>query len=229
MLYAMENIPHTALIFLAGGRGTRMNSAVPKQYLPLGDKPIALHSFEYFSRSKWIMEIVVVTENEYEPFYSLEEKPLAFARPGTRRQDSVFHGLQKVSEKAEYVCIHDSARPFVQNIPFEKLFLTAMETGAAALGSKVVSTIKQCCDKQSVIKTLPRENLWSIQTPQIIRKDLLMEGYKQLKNEDVTDDVSIIERLNYPVKIVESTPLNTKITTPEDLEQARQQFTPAFI
>ncbi len=218
-----------SLILLAGGKGTRLKGPVPKQFLPLGDKPLALHSFEHLSSFSFIKEVIVVCEESFEAFFSLQEKDLKFALPGKRRQDSVLHGLKAVSEKSELVCIHDAARPFVYGIPFKELVQAAIEHGAAALGQKVVNTIKRCCDNQSVIQTLPREELWAIQTPQVIQKELLEQGYANLKNQDVTDDVSIIESLGRPVKIVESHPNNFKVTTIEDLERAQQMLSPSLV
>lgn len=194
-----------------------MNVPIPKQYLSLNGKPIALHSFDRFLKIPEIVEIVVVCEPEYQHFFS--PSPL-FARPGARRQDSVYSGLLKTSQ--EIILIHDSARPFfeAESIPF--LLEAVNKTGAAALASPIVSTVKECDLNQIVEKTLDRSKLWEIQTPQAIRRDLLLQAfaYTQKNKIEVTDDLSLIEAIGHPTQIVPSSPRNFKITTPFDLAVA---------
>lgn len=208
-----------SLIFLAGGRGARMGSSVPKQYLPLQDKPIALHSFEGFIQIPSITEIVVVCESEYQHFFSIH--PVLFAPPGLRRQDSVYSGLKKCTK--EIILIHDSARPFFEAQYIAPLIEAAKKGGAAGLAAPVTSTIKQCGIDYVVEKTLDRTLLWEMQTPQAAKRELLLKAYEHIEENhlEVTDDLAAIETLNHPVQIVPCTARNLKITTPFDLAVAK--------
>lgn len=211
-----------SVIFLAGGIGVRMGSAVPKQYLAIHQKPLALYSFEVLASMPEIQDFIVVCEPEYEAlFYGCDKAKgmnLQFARPGKRRQDSVFNGIQCLHNHS-LVCIHDAVRPLINPANVRQVVQEAANWGAAALGVKVRSTIKICDGAQVVVDTPNRASLWEIQTPQVIRLDLLQEGftYAQEHQLTVTDDVSLIELLGKPVKIVEGSYANVKVTTPEDL------------
>jgi len=207
----------TTLILLAGGIGSRMGAPIPKQYLLLNHKPVALYSFETFSKSPLITEIVVVCEPEYQHFFS---GPVIFARPGPRRQDSVYSGLLKATQ--EVVLTHDSARPFIESKYISPLLEAVRRTGAATLATPVTSTIKQCQTNKIIEKTLDRSLLWDIQTPQALRRDLFFQAFAHIQknNLDVTDDLSMVEAMSHPAEIVPCTPRNFKITTPFDLTVA---------
>jgi 2-C-methyl-D-erythritol 4-phosphate cytidylyltransferase len=207
----------TTVILLAGGIGSRMGSPLPKQFLLLNKKPIALHSFELFANHPLVKEIVVVCEPEYQHFFS---GPVKFAIPGPRRQDSVYSGLLKSTQ--EIVLTHDSARPFLESKYLSPLLEAVRRSGAAALGAPVTSTIKQCLPNKLVEKTLDRSALWEIQTPQGMHRDLFFQTfeYVQKYNLDVTDELSMVEAIGHPSEIVPCTPRNFKITTPFDLAVA---------
>lgn len=208
-----------SLIFLAGGKGTRMGAPLPKQFLSLRGKLLAHHSYELFLKQPQIKEIVVVCEEEYRSLFQEAHK---FAMPGLRRQDSVYSGLKKCSQ--ELILIHDAARPFVDPKHIAPLCSAALEFGAAALASPVTSTIKQCSKDKIVQKTLERSSLWEIQTPQAVKKDLFLQGYKNVyeKSLEVTDDLSVVETIGCFGKIIEAPPNHMKITTPFDLHLAEQ-------
>jgi 2-C-methyl-D-erythritol 4-phosphate cytidylyltransferase len=210
-----------SLIFLAGGKGTRIGSSIPKQFLLINNKPIALYSFEVFLSISAISEIIVVCEKEYRHLFK-SNKSIFFASPGKRRQDSVFNAF-KMLKKTNNVLIHDSARPFVDRKSILKLLDTMLKEKAAVLAYPVSSTIKKC-ENDFVIETLDRSKLFEIQTPQAISFDLLKKGFNYInqKKIDVTDDVSIVELMGYPVKIVIGNSNNVKITTPHDLEIAKK-------
>jgi 2-C-methyl-D-erythritol 4-phosphate cytidylyltransferase len=203
-----------SLILLAGGIGTRMGSSIPKQYLPLQGKPLALHSFDLFLQIPEIQEIIVVCEPQYQHFF---KHPVLFASPGPRRQDSVYSGLLKCSQ--DIIFIHDAARPLIEAKYLPPLLEAAQSIGAAALGVPVTNTIKQCSLNQIVEKTLNRAELYEIQTPQAIQRALLLQAFAYVQKEglEVTDDLSLIEALGVKPKIIPSSPRNIKITTPFDL------------
>jgi len=217
----MEKI---SVILLAGGKGARMQSAVPKQFLSLKEKPIALISFDFFSSRPEVSEIIVVCDPNYRSLFELRDtnKQLYFADPGERRQDSVFNGLTKTSNDSHYVCVHDAARPFVKESFFKSVIEEAKRHGAAAVGMPVKYTVKATDTRQFVQGTLNRELIWEIQTPQVIATPLLKECFTHIiaENLTVTDDVSIVELMQKPVKLVQGCYTNIKITTPEDLSFA---------
>jgi 2-C-methyl-D-erythritol 4-phosphate cytidylyltransferase len=210
------------VIFLAGGTGVRMGTAIPKQYLLLQQKPLALYSFEILASLSEVQDFIVVCEQQYEAIFHDCAKSkglhLQFARPGPRRQDSVFNGILSLEDRS-LVCIHDSVRPLIDSNIVRRAVHTAESWGAAAVGVKMRSTIKVCDETQIVVATPNRASLWEIQTPQVIRLDLLKEGFAYAKEHrlTVTDDVSLVELLGKPVKIVEGSYVNIKVTTPADL------------
>ena len=208
----------TSLILLAGGRGTRLGGGTPKQFRKLKEKPLALYSFELFDALDEIAEIIVVSEENYYPLFHSLKKPVRFALPGKRRQDSVYNGLLATSQNADFVCVHDSARPFVQKSDMEALLQKAYEMGAAALAIPATNTIKRVDSSQSILATLKREELWELQTPQAIRRSLFLRAYEHAQKWDIeaTDDLSLVEALQEPCAVVKSSPRNLKITTPFD-------------
>jgi 2-C-methyl-D-erythritol 4-phosphate cytidylyltransferase len=218
--------PFISVILLSGGKGTRMNSSIPKQYLELSNKKIVIHSFEFFASLEEVAEIIVVCEEEYESIFSKDflksSQTLKFAKPGVRRQDSVYNGLCQTSSFSDLVCIHDGARPFLKKEEVLACFSSAFQNKAAILASKVQNTIK-LVSENVVEKTIDRDFLYEIYTPQVFEKDLLMRGFDFVikNNLNVTDDASIIELLGKKVTIVEGSKSNIKITTPLDLQLAR--------
>jgi 2-C-methyl-D-erythritol 4-phosphate cytidylyltransferase len=217
----MRDRPFT-VVFLAGGVGTRMGSPIPKQYLAVHNKPLALYSFEVLTSMPEVEEIIVVSEPQYHEIFlnNVESKGihLKFASPGMRRQDSVFNAIQLLQGNP-LVCVHDSARPMIDPHIVRKVVEAAANYDAAVVAVKARSTIKICDTAQFAVHTPDRATLWEIQTPQVIRLDLLKEGFINAheKQLSVTDDASLVEALGKSVKIVEGSYKNIKVTTPEDL------------
>lgn len=205
------------VILLAGGKGTRIGTPVPKQFLPLGDKPIALHSYDLLRSLDNLQELIVVCDPAYRHHFP-ENTP--FAKPGIERQDSVYEGFQKITKPTDIVLIHDSARPYVNKPDLDKLIREGAPIGAATLASPVVCTIKSVNPNHIVKETLPRSELYEIQTPQLLTYKLLKEGLEKARSlgHFVTDDVSLAEYLDHPVKLVMGSRSNIKITTPDDLQ-----------
>lgn len=207
-----------SVVLAAGGIGSRMKSEIPKQYLEIKNKPLALYSFEIFANMPEVETMVVVCEPEYQSLFTSDQKQVQFATPGKRRQDSVFNGIQKIHGDP-IVCVHDAARPLIDPLLIRKTAEEAAKWGAAVLGVPVKGTVKVCNQDHLIISTPDRSKLWEMQTPQMIRLKLLQEGYAfaEAHHLTVTDDVSLIELLGKPVKVVEGSYLNMKVTTPEDL------------
>lgn len=206
-----------SVILLAGGKGTRMGTPIPKVFLPLKGKPIVLHSFELFQSFEKVTEIIVVCPPNYQ--YLFPSNTL-FALPGNTRQDSVKNGFKKTT--SPHILIHDGARPFIPQQSVETLIDVGCTFGAAALGIPMTSTVKEVNTDLTVTKTLSRSSLYTIQTPQFLKREILEQGLQAAtsQNLNLTDDVALAELINHPVKIVLGSPLNIKITHLEDLHLA---------
>ncbi|RYR31463.1 hypothetical protein Ahy_B01g056256 isoform F [Arachis hypogaea] len=206
-----------SVVLLAGGQGKRMGANMPKQYLPLLGQPIALYSFYTFSRMVEVKEIIVVCDPSYKDIFEdakvNDKVELKFALPGKERQDSA------VDSNSQLVCIHDSARPLVLSEDVKKVLKDGLLNGASVLGVPVKATIKEANNESFVVRTLDRKTLWEMQTPQIIKPELLKKGFELVNREglEVTDDVSIVEHLKHPVYITQGSYTNIKVTTPDDL------------
>lgn len=220
-----------SVILLAGGKGKRMKADIPKQLLPLQGKSVVEHSICLFGQMPQVSQLVIVLSSEFRPEVQplTENLPCAvtFAEPGEERQDSVYNGLAHIPSSASLACIHDAARPLVTKEEILKVLSDAAVHGAAVLGVPSKATIKESADGAFVLRTIPRQRLWEIHTPQVIKPDLLREGFEKVQREKlaVTDDVSIIEHLGKPVKITEGFYTNIKLTTPEDMTIAESILT----
>ncbi len=219
---------HATIILLAGGRGARMNAAIPKQFLELQGKPVVQHSYEQFLNLPEAIEIIVVCDPSYRSLFSKapEGKLVSFALPGERRQDSVYNGFMAKKCDTDLVCIHDAARPFITDDLIRRVMASANEHGAATAAVPVKFTVKEADHTGFVMRTPDRSLMWEIQTPQVVRPGLLTLGFHKAfaENITVTDDVSLIEMIGHPVKLVEGGYMNLKITTPEDFDLATQLF-----
>lgn len=225
---AETNRRDISVIIVAGGIGSRMGTPIPKQFLPLGGIPIVLHSFHVFAELAEVAEIVIVCDSSYQKYFPYLTTPqVRFADSGERRQDSVWNGLQICSESSHLICIHDSARPFLQKEDVAAVLASAREHKAAALAAPVKQTIKQADEKGFVVKTLDRSHVWEMHTPQVIAPDLLRAGFEIAiqRNLTVTDDASLVELIGHPVKLVRGADQNLKVTTPTDLTIAQALYT----
>ncbi|OVA15477.1 2-C-methyl-D-erythritol 4-phosphate cytidylyltransferase [Macleaya cordata] len=179
--------------------------------------------FYTFSCMIEVKEIVVVCDPSYKDVFEENREKihvdLKFALPGKERQDSVFSGLQAIDVSSELICVHDSARPLVSSGDIKKVLIDGQLNGAAVLGVPVKATIKEANNESFVVRTLDRKTLWEMQTPQVMKPELLRRGFELVNKRglEVTDDVSIVEHLNHPVYITEGSYTNIKVTTPDDL------------
>ena len=212
-----------AVVLLAGGSGSRMKADRPKQFLELRGKPVLEHSIELLLGVQQMTALVLVIAEE---FRSLDfvaaaaerDSRIKFADPGKERQDSVSNGLASVPDECTLVAVHDAARPLVTLDAVHTCLADAATHGAAVLAVPMKATVKEGADG-FVVQTLDRSKLWEIQTPQVMRPQLLREGFRKVREEglQVTDDVSIIEQMGEPVKLTLGEYTNLKLTTPEDM------------
>mgnify|MGYP002765227008 FL=1 len=221
----MEKQKYTAIV-LAAGSGKRMNSKVHKQYLIIQDRPVLYYSLKEFEDSA-VDEIVLVVGKGEEEFCRREivdkygiSKVKAIVEGGKERYHSVFEGLKQTSD-ADYVLIHDGARPFVNQDIIRRCMQEVQKYQACVVGMPVKDTIK-IADEEGYAKQTPdRKNVWMIQTPQTFSYALIYEAYEEmLKTEDtaITDDAMVLERIKgKKSKLIEGSYRNIKITTPEDL------------
>lgn len=228
-----------AVVLLAGGVGSRMKADRPKQFLELDGRTVLEHSLDLFCSLSFVSVIVLVIDPSYRDSFSAVceataarhagAPPIVFADPGKERQDSVLSGLCTAEQEAtasgvpvSLVAVHDSARPLVSAGEVENVVSDAREHGAAVLGVPCKATVKESADGQFVLRTVPRERLWEVQTPQVVRPQLLRRGFEYVEANGlaVTDDVSVVEHLGEPVKLTAGEYTNLKITTPEDLDIA---------
>ncbi len=213
-------------IVLAAGQGRRMNSKIAKQYLLLDGRPILAYALQAFEKS-FLDEIVLVVEKGYEAYCQRElvekygfHKVKQIVSGGEERYHSVFYGLQCI-EEADYVYIHDGARPFVSQEILERARKAVMQYEACVVGMPVKDTIKIADGAQFVADTPKRGLVWQVQTPQVFSCPLIKNAYEKLMKQpvvQVTDDAMAVETmLKKKVYLVEGSYENIKITTQDDL------------
>ncbi len=213
---------NTAII-LAAGNGTRMKCEKSKLLLEIDGKTVIERSVNAFLSVSDIDEIIVtVREEDIEVFSNmLPDERVTFAIGGDTRQKSVKHAVDTI-DTADYILIHDGARPLVQVEDIENVLREAKDCDAAALGVRVKDTIKTVDQDSFITDTPDRASLFAVQTPQIFNFEMFKEAMEQAEADgrDFTDDCQLIEHLGKKVKMVEGSYSNIKITTPEDIPLA---------
>lgn len=211
-------------VIVAAGSASRMGG-IDKVMAPLGGTPMVARTAAAFQNCDAIAEIVIVTRPDLiRPISALcagMDKVRAVVAGGSSRQESVWQGLNALSEDIQLAAIHDGARPLVSNLVIDRTVRAANSYGAAAPAVPVKDTIK-VVKGGLVEKTPDRATLQAVQTPQVFDFDLLRGALKKAEEEKaaVTDDCSAVERLGMKVKIVEGDERNLKVTTPMDLKIA---------
>ena len=218
-----NNKPFVSAVIVSAGSSSRMGG-INKQFLNICGMPVIAHSVKAFSDCDFIDEIVVVTrKNEIQKIteiiceYGLK-KVKSVVAGGETRQISVLNGVKETSKNADYIAVHDGARPLVtEKVIFDTL-TCAFDCEAAATGVKVVDTIKCVDNDENIISTPDRAALRAVQTPQIFNKKLYLNAVENVANsKDFTDDCKLIEAYGKSVKIVDGDYENIKITTPNDI------------
>ncbi len=218
-------------IVLAGGRGSRMQSDVPKQYMELSGRPLLYYSLRAFEESDVESVVLVVAEGD-EAYCRTElverygfSKVVAVVAGGAERYASVWQGLvclaEHVGETPDYVLIHDGARPLVTPELINRLCRETEHYGACVAGMPVKDTIQMTDETGAITLTPKRDSLWLAQTPQAFEFSLVYDAYKQLMQEseiNVTDDAMVVGLYHdIPIQMIRGSYTNLKVTTPEDL------------
>ncbi len=219
-------------VIVAGGRGVRMASAIRKQYLILGDRPILAHTIQPFYTAAAIERIVLVvpasdTEDcrrRIVQSYGFSDK-VTMAEGGPDRQASVYNGLlaaERPGGDDHPVLIHDGVRPFVTDREIGACLDEVARSGACILATPATETLKRAGADHRIQETVSRRGIWMAQTPQAFAFRLIREAHERARGEGVsgTDDASLVERMGHPVTIVFGTRRNIKITAPDDLWMA---------
>lgn len=212
-------------IVVAGGKGTRMGSDVPKQFLPVGGKPVLMHTLEAFRRYDEEMKLILVLPLSQQSRWRELCNTCSFVVPhtvvegGETRFHSVRNGLSQIpSEEEALVAVHDGVRPFVAQRVISECFRAAAEKGAAIPVVDIVETVRKVADGSS--RTVSREDYKLVQTPQVFRLSLLKEAYGRPYVPAFTDDASVVEAAGGKVFLVEGNRENIKITTQFDMKVA---------
>ena len=221
-------------ILLAAGKGARLKSRRSKPLVEVGGRPLVWYSLNVLQALPTLSEIVLVANTGNRRSLSSLVRKWGFTKVrsvvlgGRQRSDSVRCGLKALSPRAQIVLIHDAARPFIDGALATRLIHSAQRYGAAIPGVPVKATIKKVKSKKAkgkstlwVKETVDRHGLWEIQTPQVFKRDLLVEAFATCGRAPVTDDAMLVERIGRPVAVVEGSYANIKITTPEDIAVAR--------
>jgi 2-C-methyl-D-erythritol 4-phosphate cytidylyltransferase len=208
------------VILVAGGTGRRFGGDVPKQFQPLGGRPMLAVTASRFAGLAGLGRLIVVAAPDAyarcETMLAPLGLPLRFAAAGAERQHSVASGLAVVDGDCRVVAVHDAARPLVTTEAVAACVAAARAHGAAILATPVPDTVKRVADGR-IVATIPREDLWLAQTPQAFDVDLLRRAHAGVAEAIATDDAALVERLGHPVAIVPGDPRNRKITTAADL------------
>jgi 2-C-methyl-D-erythritol 4-phosphate cytidylyltransferase len=213
------NLKEHALI-VAGGKGTRINSKLPKQFLRLNGKPILLHTVEaFFKYSEKIEVILVLPENDFGTWESICKefgfaKLISLQKGGDTRFQSVKNGLDKIDGDG-LVAIHDGVRPLVSVDLIGASFHLAAVHGSAVAAVRLKESIR--VTDQDNTKAVDRSQYRIIQTPQTFKLQLIKKAYDVKEDASLTDDASVAERSGHKISLFEGSYQNIKITTPEDL------------
>ena len=212
----------------AAGRGTRFGGAIPKQYLPLAGKPVLMHSLERLAMHPNVAGIVVVLaagDMHWPGIDALFGKPVLAVTGGAERADSVLAGLnalRALSERDEFVLVHDAARPCLRAADISRLIELGVAAGGALLATPLRDTLKRADAAQHAIATESRDSRWRALTPQLFRSGELALALEAARDAGivVTDEAMAMERAGHRSLLVEGAEDNIKITTPQDLALA---------
>ncbi len=222
-------MPKFAVIMPAAGKSRCFRDEhYKKPFAILDNRAVWLHSAEKFlNRDDVIQLLLVISADDREAFSAKFAANVAImgidiVEGGAERADSVENALARVKPEADFVAVHDAARPCIVDEWISTIFQAAQETGAAIPAIQVNGTIKRANAQKIIEETISREGLWEAQTPQVFARQILLDAYAHRGGFNATDDAQLVERTGQTVKIVPGSPLNLKITSKQDLRLASQ-------
>jgi 2-C-methyl-D-erythritol 4-phosphate cytidylyltransferase len=221
-------MPRFAVILPAAGRSSRFQSAEKKVFADLDGRAVWLRSADWFMSRPDVCQCVVVTAPEDREVFrrhlgsAMKDNRIQLADGGAERFESVANALALTTSEADFVAVHDAARPCLTAALIDAVFARAVETGAALLAVPVADTIKRDDGAGRIQATVARQALWLAQTPQVFRRDWLIDAYARRAafGVGVTDDAQLVEAAGHAVYLVSGSSANLKITTREDLDLA---------
>lgn len=217
-----------AVLLVAAGQSKRLKSPVPKPFLYLDSKRTLLDlCLAAFKSVPGLAHVIIVTKADYlaRAGKALTEAGLSgtVTLGGVEREDSVWNGLRVVPPGVSMVLVHDAARPFVSAEVIQRVLAEVKKSGAAIPVVPVKDTLKVVAGNR-VLRTLDRSTLRAVQTPQGFQVEVLKKAFLKLgkKASRMTDDAAVVEAVGVKVKVVEGSEMNFKVTTPDDLKQAKE-------
>jgi 2-C-methyl-D-erythritol 4-phosphate cytidylyltransferase len=218
-----------AVILPAAGRSSRFKDPhYKKPFAPLGGRAVWLYSAERFLNRNDVVQVIVLIAKEDREYFTFKFSSnvtimgIDVVDGGAERVDSVERALARVKPAADFICIHDAARPCLADPWVDKIFDVAERTGAAIYAIPIAGTVKRVGPDNVIQETVARTGLWEAQTPQVFRRQLLLDAYARRDGFAATDDAQLVERLGHKVTVVPGSPINLKIATKEDLRLAEQ-------
>jgi 2-C-methyl-D-erythritol 4-phosphate cytidylyltransferase len=220
-------VPSFAVILPAAGKSSRFRDPhYKKPFVPLENRPVWLHAAEKFTnRSDVKQTLLVISPEDREAFQSKIGANAALlgieiVDGGAERADSVANALARVQSDIDFVAVHDAARPCLADEWIDAVFAAAVKSGAAILAAPVSGTLKRVAADRTILETVSREGLWEAQTPQVFRRQVLVDAYARRGTLPATDDAQLVERLGQKITVVPCSFMNLKITAKEDLRLA---------
>ncbi len=220
-----------AVILAAAGKSTRFKDQhYKKPFARLDDRAVWLHSVDKFLNREDVKQLIVAIAPDQKQNFMEQFGPnvaimgIEVVEGGEERSDTVRRALAIVKDEIDFVVIHDAARPCLAPMWIDELFQEAKKSGAAILAAPVTSTLKRATGSGanlSIAETVDRNQLWAAQTPQVFKKELLVDAFAQIGQSKPTDEAQLLELAGHPVSIVPCSEMNIKITTREDLKLAK--------
>jgi 2-C-methyl-D-erythritol 4-phosphate cytidylyltransferase len=218
-----------AVILPAAGRSTRFKDKhYKKPFVPLAGRAVWLHSAERFLGRDDVVQLILVIAPEDRADFNFKFSSnvailgIEVVDGGAERADSVSAALARIKPEADFICVHDAARPCLASAWIDEIFHAAQQTGAAIFAVPVAGTLKRVGADRKIAETVDRAGLWEAQTPQVFRRELLLQADAKRAGFPATDEAQLLERIGHPVTIVPGSPINLKITTKEDQRLAEQ-------
>lgn len=217
-----------AVIIPAAGKSERFGGGEKKTFTKIDGRPMFIRTLERFiSRDDVCQTILAVAPEDGDAMRSTYSANLGFmgvklVEGGATRAQTVLAALSAVADEADFIAVHDAARPCVTPAMIDGVFAEAAKTGAAILAVPIIAMLKRVSDRRVIEQTVPRESLFEAQTPQVFRKDVLINAYSQLDalGGDITDDSQLVELAGHPVSVVISDASNLKVTGKGDIALA---------